>query len=177
PAIDYGLSIDEDLELAIVTANHLDLDPQLATQPGRHPGGMQPGDSVGTIPNSDPTHDDLQRILGWLGLAPEDLPDAPLVPFGSPVGIISDEWSVKPWAAPLGPPGAGRFGGKRGGSPPGIPPPPPQPGGPIDGRHWFEPDAPSGVHSERRCRDGCGRSRCCCASGWPSRPRRDGPRR
>ncbi len=101
PAIDYGRSIDEDLEFAVATANHLDLDSQLAAQPGRHPGGMQPGDSVGTIPNSDPTHDDLQRILAWLGLAPEDLPDAPPVPFGSPVGIISDEWCVKPCAALL----------------------------------------------------------------------------
>ena len=44
---------------------------------------------------------DLQWILAWLGLAPEDLPDAPPLPFGSPVGIISDEWSVKPWAALL----------------------------------------------------------------------------
>ena len=57
PAIDHGRSIDEDLEFAVATANHLDLDSQLAAQPGRHPGGIQPGDSVGTIPNSDPTHD------------------------------------------------------------------------------------------------------------------------
>ena len=47
--------------------------PQLAPELGRHPCGMQPGDSVGAIPNSDPAHDDLpRRILAWLALAPEN---------------------------------------------------------------------------------------------------------
>src|SRR5262249_32840365 len=96
-AINHRLSIDEDLELAIVTANHLDVDPQLATQPGRHPGGMQPGDSVGAIPNGDPAHDDLpRRTSAWLALALEDDPAAPLEPFVSRVGIIGDGWSVDP---------------------------------------------------------------------------------
>ena len=60
-AVNYGLSIDQDLKLAVVTVDHLDLDPQLAPQLVRHPGGMQRGDSVSAIPNSDPAHDDLPR--------------------------------------------------------------------------------------------------------------------
>src|SRR5262245_4773838 len=72
-AIDHGLSIDKDLELAVMTANHLDLDPQVASKPGHHPGGMQPGDSVGAISNGDSTHDDLsRRNLAILGLPPKD---------------------------------------------------------------------------------------------------------
>jgi hypothetical protein len=62
--------------------NHLDLDAQLAPQLGRHPGGMQPGDSVGAIAHGDPVHEgavapvprvfeDLKRFL--LGSGPEFL--------------------------------------------------------------------------------------------------------
>jgi hypothetical protein len=59
-----------------VTANHLDFDAQLAPQPGRHPGGMQPGDSVGAIPHGDPAHDDLPREgLGVARIGPGGRPD------------------------------------------------------------------------------------------------------
>src|SRR5262249_59180959 len=67
-AFDQRLPIDEDLEFAVATAHHLDIDSQLAPQPGRHTGGMQPRDSVGAITNGNPAHDDLPRQ--GLGSAP-----------------------------------------------------------------------------------------------------------
>ena len=63
--VNHGLSVNEDLEFAVSTVNHLDIDLQLVPQRRRHTGGIQPGDSVSAITNSDMAHDGpLIRHLG-----------------------------------------------------------------------------------------------------------------
>jgi len=58
-AIDNGLVVDQDFEFAVPTVDHVDLCAEFASYPGRHTGGVNPGDSIRAVPNCDPCHLDL----------------------------------------------------------------------------------------------------------------------
>jgi len=57
--VDDGLTIDEHFVFAIRAVLHLDLDPQVTSQLGRHTGGVETRQSVRAITNDDPGHFEL----------------------------------------------------------------------------------------------------------------------
>ena len=57
--VDDGLTIHENLVLTISAVNHVDIDPQVTSQLGRHTGGVQTRESICAIPNDDPGHFEL----------------------------------------------------------------------------------------------------------------------
>ena len=61
-AVDHGLTIHEHLVLAVLTVDHVDVDPEVTAQLRRHTGGVQARQSVRAIPNDNPGH--LQFLRG-----------------------------------------------------------------------------------------------------------------
>lgn len=55
-AVDDGLTIHEHFVFAIGAVLHLDLDPQVTSQLGRHTGGVETRQSVRAITNDNPGH-------------------------------------------------------------------------------------------------------------------------
>ena len=55
-AVDHGLTIHEHLVLAVLTVDHVDLDPQVTPELRRHTDGVQTRQSVGAVPNANPGH-------------------------------------------------------------------------------------------------------------------------
>ncbi len=56
PAINHCLPIDQNLVFGVSPMDHLDLDPELATQLCRHPDGVQSGDSIGAVADTYSGH-------------------------------------------------------------------------------------------------------------------------
>ena len=56
PTVDDGLTIYENLVLSISPVNHVDIDPQVASQLRRHTGGVQTRQSVRAVSNDNPGH-------------------------------------------------------------------------------------------------------------------------
>lgn len=56
-AVNGGFAVDENLELSIATADHLDVRAELPAQFGRHPDGVKPRHSIRAEPNYHSCHD------------------------------------------------------------------------------------------------------------------------
>jgi hypothetical protein len=54
PAIDDNGAVNQDLELPVVTMDHVHVGAQLTANPRRRPDGVQPGDSIRAVPYRDP---------------------------------------------------------------------------------------------------------------------------
>ncbi len=54
--VNHCLSVYEDLEFAIAGSDHLHIGLQVATESCRHPGGVQPGNSISAITHDDSLH-------------------------------------------------------------------------------------------------------------------------
>ena len=59
-SLDHGSAIDEDLVLAVVSSDHVDLDSKLTADLRRHTGGVEPRDSIGA--ESDGYSDHAQSL-------------------------------------------------------------------------------------------------------------------
>ena len=61
-AVDHGLTINEHLVLAVLTVDHVDLDPQVTPELRRHTDGVETRQSIGAVTNGNPGH--LALLLG-----------------------------------------------------------------------------------------------------------------
>jgi hypothetical protein len=55
-AVDNDIAIDQNLELSVVSVDHVHVGFQLAAHLGCHTGGVEAGDSVGAVTDGDPCH-------------------------------------------------------------------------------------------------------------------------
>lgn len=63
PTVNYRFAVDEKFVLAVTALDHLHVYAQLTTNPRRHTGGMQAGDSKRAIPDRHSRHCDLPGVV------------------------------------------------------------------------------------------------------------------
>ena len=80
-AVNHRLSVHEYLELAVTASHHLNLGMELATNPRRHPDGLQTGHSIRAVANGNAGHVHLRSFPS--------------------VRLDSDVLLRKEWASPL----------------------------------------------------------------------------